>query len=719
MDKRAQNRSYRSRVWEKVNPLGRGWEALDSEGSALMDKMRAIDEKIREVADDVKPLVREAKSALRRRNYLAAGHSLVGFHGRCKLVAHLLQSFEKHVELNHGSFLLNNFEEPYQNELLDSDPDFKIDDDFDIANANIQFDALVKEAGALSWMKDKFLGTKDRIGDAGSNLLTGEGLGKLLRDKRFNVGFMKQTKTMTTDLVSKSDKMLRDLLSIFSELEKGISRRNPRYYSLQARQFIKKFEAYHLVYKKYHATIVVPLKAQRDAAKAAAEKKKQHDEQVASQKAYDAYSNNVTQQGDQIERMVQQQNEHQKHNPHSQRANPAYVEQSFDTWKKRNAPPAKITNEEADSKLPEDKEYDAWKAKYTQPANSTKTNVSDIDQVQKNKDDAEYAKMTKRLNLNDESEDVVPGVAAHEEFIDRITIYADADDVPAFVNTLLDYSEELEETDPTASGNLLSVASKLINDYKTAGVFDFLKGKPGASNPADKPEVKPALPSALRHLQPKPEELTEERQNLLRQKKVNLPDGKIERGYTELGFLKHITPDAMRVTSQTADFIINTFAKRLAKAQKIDDLEPYMESIEQNLIPRLKEALYNGWVIKSYPVEDTANPNDKYIDIYTRLKLSTIDPALAGVAKLYVSCRASAENGTLTLRGIVKKHFEIDTPKSTPTPQKPSQPTPELEDDEPPPNTRRSSEIAQEFDDNGEEIDHGGFDDRDDQYDTE
>ena len=717
MDKRAQNRSYRSRLWETVNLPGRAWEAVDSDGSEVMDKMRSIDEKIREVAEDVKPFIRQAKSALRRRNYLAAGHSIVGFHGRCKLVAHLLKSFGTHLELNHGSFLLNHFEDPYKDELLDSNPDFEInDEELGIAAANDVLEALIKEAGALSWMKDNFLGFKDFVTDTGSNLLTGEGLGKRLRDKRFNVGFMKQTKTQTTELVAKSSRMLNDLLSIFSELEKGVSRRNPRYYALQARKFVDKFNAYHKIFQKYHTDIILPLKAQRDAARAAAAKAKVEKEQVAEQKDYEDYNTRFEQQGNQIERIVQDQNlRHQPQVP------PAYIEKSFDEWKKNNTTPPKATYQEGNKGLPQDKEFEEWNKKYTPPVTKPQvTNVTNIDKAQELKEDEEFEKIRQRNNLGDERQKKPSGKAAsHQKFIGQITSYANTNDAPAFINTLLEYSKQLDDTDPDTSAELLTVASKLINEYKAAGIFDFLKGKPGTSSPADEPKSTEELPSALKYLQPEPQELAEQRQNFLRPKKVSLPNGKIEKSYTELGALKHITPDQMRVSGPTGRAIIATFATRLAKVKKIDDLEPYIEMIEANLIPQLKDAIYRlGWVIQSDPVEDTANPNDKYITIYTRLQLASVDSALSGVAKLYVNCRVSAEHGTLTLRNIVK-NFPIDATKSNlpPTPA-PQQSVPSKSVEETGPITSRSPVSTQQYDDNGDEIDYDeGHHDQDDYYD--
>src|SRR5205085_9654050 len=91
--------------------------------------------------------------------------------------------------------------------------------------------------------------------------------------------------------------------------------------------------------------------------------------------------------------------------------------------------------------------------------------------------------------------------------------------------------------------------------------------------------------------------------------------------------------------------------------------KPYIISVEQRLIPTIKQAIYDGWVVSSDAATDSHNPRDKFVEIYTRLNLSNVDEKLKGTAKLYVSCRLSADNGALTIRGL-NKHFVIDVPKT-------------------------------------------------------
>jgi hypothetical protein len=58
--------------------------------------------------------------------------------------------------------------------------------------------------------------------------------------------------------------------------------------------------------------------------------------------------------------------------------------------------------------------------------------------------------------------------------------------------SILKYSAELEDTAPEESLKLLAIAEGIIEDYKTAGLWDFIK-----RGPEDRQEQKaPAVPLA-------------------------------------------------------------------------------------------------------------------------------------------------------------------------------------------------------------------------------
>jgi hypothetical protein len=633
MDKLAQKRSLRSRVWENVNLTGKALEGMHEEFAAVMNKMREADQEIRSIAEDVKPLIRFAKSNVRQRDYLNAAHQITGFHARLKAISHILEKFSKNLEVGNYDYFLNDFSGPEQEELFGYDPEAAIKD------ACADFDDLVKEAGILDWIKDKSLSGKDITTDTASNIITDKGRSRRLLEKRFDAGFVKKIKTLTIDLVRKSEKMLRDLLSIFSDLESGVSRRNIKLYTAKAKEFVAKFKAYHKVYVYHRTEVVEPLK-QHKAAKDAAEKEKavklKEEQQSAYEnrdpQTYEDFNNKQVEENDRYEQQIKEQTP-----PAAPVAPPK--------------PP--LPGQPAPTKSPlNEMSFEEWKEQQPQ---------STISNEEANK---ELDKLEKKLGPVD-----VPK-KAHTAFIKQLTAYANQDEVSSFVNELLDYSDKLENTDPTASANLLTVANNIINDYKTAGMWDFLKGKPVVSKPAESeeleaeaptavPEVKEKLRPGLQFLKKKPQELADEEARFLRPADLNLPTGRIDKAYTDVSILRNITPDKIRVTPETGKAIIRSFATRLAKVRQMASLEPYIRVVELKLIPAIKQAIYNGWVIQSDDVIDDYNPRDKYIEVYTRLNLAEIDETLSGAAKLYISCRVSADKGLLTVRKI-SKNFAIE-----------------------------------------------------------
>jgi chemotaxis protein histidine kinase CheA len=644
MDKSAQQRSRRSKFYEGANVAGKALESMHSELAKVMDEIRTVDAKIRETAEDVKPAIRNARSALRRRDYLNAAHQIAGFHERCNLVNHILKGFIKEYDIKHFNYLLEDFEN--KDQLFGYDPKAAI------TEAAREFDELTKEAGV--W--DKIVNITDAIGDKAHNTFTDKGRAKRLMENRFNHEFMKTMKDETTRIVVKSNKMLADLLDIFDKLESGVSRRNPRFYMVECKKFGQKFKVYHAEYLKFDEKVIQPLRNhQAEVAKAqAAEQAKvvEQQAQVAKQQAAEQAKAEQEQQAEQakIEQEQQEVNEAEKFlTPHSDVPTPEYEEPSLEEF----------------SKSKKKKEEDNKKA---QEAALRKLENQD-DDVDGSWDDAP-AKGQAPLPLK-----VQPELrATHSRFVDTLEAYASDDDVSAFVSNLLDYSEELEATDPQASTELLTIAQDVINDYKSAGLFDFITKKDKApSDPQPTPVAAPK-PQELQRVAPtreKPQELVDDDRDRYKIKKIDIPDGRIDQAYSDIPFLANITTDKIIVSPGAAEHIKNLIITRVVNVLKLEDAYDPSVEMDRKLIPAFKEAIYNGWLISSSPAQDEFNPRDKLIEVFTLLNLSEVDSTLSGTAKLYIVARISADRGTVSVKSI-KKHFAIsnlkEKAKSTPAP---------------------------------------------------
>jgi hypothetical protein len=631
MDKRAQQRSRRSKIWEAVNLTGKGLEYIHSEFGAVMDEMRIVDENIRNIAEDVRPLIRSAKSSLRQRDYLSAALSVSEFHRRVRHIAYILGKFAKSVDIKHYKYLLDNFDSSNKDLLFGYDPNAELKE------ACEHFDLLIKEAGALDWIKDK----ADVISDTVKNVLTDTGRARRKLEKQFSAKFMNAVIKQTKGLVESASRMLSELLSIFGKLESGVSRRNVAMYTEEAGKFVDKFKSFHTVYEDYDKKILTPLRAHQTEINE--QEKQEQDRQVAEKQEKEKARQQEVEKAKQ-EREMQEYNEQQEalrsplvnyEEPIPSKEEVEYNEPSVEEWKKQK----QLEKDKLDILNKLDQELDS----------EDKTNNSP--EVSSPK-----APMPWKRNV------------AHEEFVDRIIVNAQNEDVFNFVNNLINYSEILENSNPESSADLLMIASDVINEYKSAApkiwdtLFNRKKLEKEPENTAD-----PIKPQEVKK-KDKPQELLEYEEEFLRPKPIDIPNGNIDVAYSDIPFLSSITPDRIRVTPDATRPLIQAFARRLTNVLKITDLQPHIKLIEQNLVSSLKQGVYDGWVVYGYPSIDDFHPLDKYLDIYTRLKLSNIDPALNGIAKITVKCRISAQNKTITIRGI-KPNFEIEMPKEHKTEQ--------------------------------------------------
>jgi len=616
MDKLAQRRSLRSKVWEKINIPGKAIEKIHPEVGEVMETMRGIDAEIRIAAEDVKSLIRAAKSSFRRRDYLTAAYNIAGFHSRVKHISYVLEKFVKNLNIKHHRYLLEQIESPQREELFNYDPR---------AQAKIaKRVALVlqKEAGVFDWLKDK----SDIVSDVATNIFTGKGRARRLLEQRFSSSFLKETQTLTEDLVNKSEKMLNDLLSIFEELETGISRRNIPLYEKKAKELVSKFKNYDKVYLTYHNKILVPLKAQQDIIateeKTKAEETTKQQEELARKKE---------------EETARQLEELKKKKEQEEQEEARKIEQK-----------RKETEEYLKYKEPS---FQEWKAKQ-KPTEQEK--IQTLESLEKKHEENEQKN------------------AFNQIFIDRIVKCADANQAIPLMQEILRFSFIIEDVDPNVSDQLLVLAQRISDDYKSAGVFDWLKvkqpeeGKASEEVEEKKSPIKPSIPKPPPPLpvKQKPQELIEHRQQLTKPKKLEIPEGRIDKAYTDIPLLAAIPASRIRLSPDTTRMLIEAFAKRIINVLNLDDFEPYFDDMERNIASTLKQAVYDGWVISSQDAHDLNHPRDRYLEIYTRLDLSKLSSQLKGVAKLHISCRVSADQNTLTVRNV-KRNFTIEAIKLT------------------------------------------------------
>lgn len=77
-------------------------------------------------------------------------------------------------------------------------------------------------------------------------------------------------------------------------------------------------------------------------------------------------------------------------------------------------------------------------------------------------------------------------------------------------------------------------------------------------------------------------------------------------------------------------------------------------ALERNIVGQIQKAIPLGIVLNNHPSDDSHNPLDRQLEIYTYVRLQEIDPSLEGIAKFRAVCRLSLSNHTLSLRTIDK-----------------------------------------------------------------
>lgn len=609
MDKLAQKRSLRSKFWESANLTGRALEGVHSELAEAMDEMRTIDASIREIATDVKPLVKSAKVALRQRDYLNAALSIAEFHRRVRQVVHILERFTKTVNIKHFKYLLDQFDGASREHLFSYNPNSELQEpESELKAACVQFQMMVKTSGTFDTRARKLL------------------------EKRFSSSFLRQLKDETTRLVSNSEKMLKELLVAFSVMESGISRRNVTLYVQKAEDLVKKFKSYHKLYVEYDGKTLAPIKAHQ--AEIDAKDKSERDAIMSAKQEENARQVALHQQRMQEAADVEEAAKHTLINPKPEFEREIYEPEATPSNRMVEVPD--LHERENINRIrgndPDDLDWD---------------NVPEPEVIN--------PKAPRKLQV-----EPLP-LAAHNDFMDHLVSLAETENSGDFLKSILDYSAELENTSPDAAAELLSVAAEMIN--KEGGIFDFLNKTP-EHLPGTEPKKKVERPEELA-----PRKI----------KQIDLPLGKIDQAFSDLSALSGITPADMRITPETQRMLINAFAHRVSVLNNVDDLEPFIGDIEKNLSSVIKQSVYQGWVQSSEKTVDQYNPNDRYLEVFTRVDLSDVSEKLSGTANLYIACRLSALRGNLTIRGF-NKHFEVKNIKAEEAPENLAETNPEQDE---------------------------------------
>jgi hypothetical protein len=244
MDKLAQKRrlNFLNRIKEDTNLSGKFLEYKNKDFENFMDKLREVDETVRELVvsesgdNSLKDHIKVARSNFNRREYVNTVIILGRFHEILAKIAAEFKSLEIDQGKIHNKFLFDNLDESQKKFLMEVMPETFKKKETKKAKASIVTDAFLKEAG---------------IGDMWHNLTSERGQALKAWEKRFPK-FAKAFKRETEKMLNRSDGLFNTLTATLKSLGILRAHRKAEEYLATAVLFIKKFDGFHNEFGAYY-----------------------------------------------------------------------------------------------------------------------------------------------------------------------------------------------------------------------------------------------------------------------------------------------------------------------------------------------------------------------------------------------------------------------------------------------------------------------------------
>jgi hypothetical protein len=443
------------------------------------------------------------------------------------------------------------------------------------------------------------------ISDWWHNIFTQKGKAMRALENKFSTSFITDLKQATTDIVKQTEDMFAFMDEIFNELGWAWGARNVGEYSAISQKLSDRYRDYHRAYLAYHNKYVLPLQEER--------RKLEEEERQEAEKA----------------KAQQVLTETPSSTPTIPRSSPPTLEMppppAPDTEKTLTAPPSSPTVPDLEEEaflLPQEKKK---APPFPEDTGSW-----------------QYGPEGYRRK-------------SHQEFIGRLEKLGTTTEI---TQEILNYSEQLEESDPNESLKLLSIAEGMIAE-KTTASFD---------EPPDEPL--PGMPPSLAPLKKKdpnkPSEEDEEVEaydpalsppdNPYLPVEHNIPKGLINELWANVPFLKQISHIAISPETRRRNItIINNVLRR--KGLPVIRFEIGHAHEEEALTQAIKNAIPKGLLMSNMQCSDRHNPNDCELLVGCYFKLSQINPTYRGTVRFIVPCRLNIEHKAISTKSI--KSIEV------------------------------------------------------------
>jgi len=269
----AQKRSRLKKLREKMDPFGKAFErklqTFSPEASTVLDKLRTVDDNIREIAmglreqtskqeaeqvaggegqepipgadpgQTLKDLLRVAQTNFNRREYMVAISYLGRFHHRMEMINQELEQLKNVVDTVHQRFLFDDVDPEHMKYLTQYlGPKFekyKKPETKQPKKATIEY-SLTAEGGITDWWH---------------NITTDRGKSLTAWEKRFP-RYVKEIKAQTNSIIARSQALFDNLLTTLKQLDSYRSARKIEDYIKASEKWQDRFKAFHSAFLGFY-----------------------------------------------------------------------------------------------------------------------------------------------------------------------------------------------------------------------------------------------------------------------------------------------------------------------------------------------------------------------------------------------------------------------------------------------------------------------------------
>lgn len=703
--KTAQALKAKHKIRRVINPTGKALTMLNPAFKKVIRDLDKLDKQVRKEAEDLNYFIGMARSFVRRNDYLTAATYLVKFHEKAKLISHELETFDGDISKTQREFLLKTFKGKDKSKLFDYDPSKKIE------SINLADDGLMVQAGVIKdWWRtpgrfsDLLHNVVDRKSHSMRAIEKNFSIPFYRQLKEDTIEMLDYTNDFYKEMIGSFHQMgsawaTRNVGEYIEQIKEIESSYNP--YNVK---FIKYHQKNILPMKQEQDRIdadekreqekidkekelsdagFAPLNNEEVKTKPTSENNAPHSEEIPFSTSQP--SNTSTQTPNTINPPTSQPETLDPSTIQKARsqvfkddfpsidndeiiAPKKFKVPSFDIAPpKKNAPtntfpqtmrspgvkdapdmptipslrvPSIPSSSEVQKKSPEIKPPSTQKSQdYTTPSSNDQSNDSAFSFNAKPGHNPENVDNLMSYELK----------KANDNFMSRILLLSSKQDI---IKEILNHSSLIENYSEEDSLKLLAIAEGMI--IKNSGAFDRFTNNPSLKNPSSG-----SINVDLSDLEPSAEKTPEQDKDILSDirrptglvpVKHDIPQGSIEKRWSEIPFLAKIKSSDIKLSSATYNHLLKKLIKYFHHNYIPYDRIP---GFNEKIVEAIKKSIVKSKLVSNMMCSDKNNPRDCQLEVFAYIRLNEIDPFFEKMVVSYTaSLRLSAFEGEVTIKTI-------------------------------------------------------------------